>query len=90
MDYFTTTDEIFQYEMGEASRSNSFQAIKIGNDSDLQCNSYRSNSTIIIIPGGYEGIPQNLLINFIAWLVIVDTSSNCNSINLTKFLNPRL
>jgi len=71
MDYFTTTDEIFQYEMGEASRSNSFQAIKIGNDSDLQCNSYRSNSTIIIIPGGYEGIPQNLLINFIAWLTLI-------------------
>jgi len=41
------------------------------NSSDLQCNFYRTNSTIVIIPGGYEGIPQNLLINFVAWLTLI-------------------
>ena len=42
-------------------------------DNDSHCNYYRpKNSSIpIIIPGGYEGIPQNLLINFVAWMVII-------------------
>ena len=68
MDYFAMSDEMVAptqfYSLSE------LQVTPSGNDSDLQCNSYRSNSTIVIIPGGYEGIPQNLLINFIAWLVI--------------------
>lgn len=40
-------------------------------ENDSHCNYYRpKNSTIlVIIPGGYEGIPQNLLINGCAWAV---------------------
>jgi len=35
------------------------------------CNYYRpkNSSMLVIIPGGYEGIPQNLCINFVAWIV---------------------
>ena len=42
-------------------------------DNTSHCNYYRpKNSTIIvIIPGGYEGIPQNLCINVVAWVVCV-------------------
>lgn len=68
MDYFTTSDEMVAST--QSYSISKLQVIQTGNDSDLQCNSFRSNSTIIIIPGGYEGIPQNLLINFLAWLVI--------------------
>ncbi len=38
-------------------------------DNTSHCNYYRKNSTIIILPVTYEGIPQNLLINFVAWMV---------------------
>ena len=40
-------------------------------NSTLHCNSFRKNSTTpIVINAGYGGIPQNLLINFVAWTVI--------------------
>ena len=29
----------------------------------------KNSSMFVIIPGGYEGIPQNLCINFVAWIV---------------------
>ena len=40
-------------------------------DNDSHCNYYRpkNSSIVILIPGGYEGIPQNLCINFVAWIV---------------------
>ncbi|XP_046651573.1 calcium permeable stress-gated cation channel 1-like isoform X3 [Daphnia pulicaria] len=37
------------------------------------CNYYRpkNSSMLVIIPGGYEGIPQNLCINFVAWICLI-------------------
>lgn len=48
-------------------------------DNDSHCNFYRpkNSSMIVIIPGGYEGIPQNLLINVVAWVVSIIT--NCST-----------
>lgn len=42
-------------------------------DNDSHCNYYRpkNSSHLVIIPGGYEGIPQNLTINVIAWIVSI-------------------
>ena len=36
---------------------------------DLKCNQYIVENKTHIIYGGYEGIPENLLINFIGWIV---------------------
>lgn len=41
-----------------------------GNDS-LKCNYYHDNDKVHIIYDGYEGIPENLLINVIVWLVLL-------------------
>ncbi|XP_059351979.1 calcium permeable stress-gated cation channel 1-like isoform X3 [Daphnia carinata] len=42
-------------------------------DNDSHCNYYRpkNSSHLVIIPGGYEGIPQNLTINVIAWICLI-------------------
>lgn len=47
-----------------------YAAARTDNDTHY-CYSFRpQNSSIpVIIPGGFEGIPQNLLINIIAWMV---------------------
>lgn len=43
----------------------------VRSDNYSHCNSWRpkNSSIVVIIPGGYEGIPQNLTINFVAWIV---------------------
>lgn len=53
-----------------------YAAARTDNDTHY-CYSFRpQNSSIpVIIPGGFEGIPQNLLINIIAWMVKKKTHS---------------
>lgn len=36
---------------------------------DLKCNQYEVQNETHILYGGYEGIPEFLLINFIGWIV---------------------
>ncbi|XP_076068118.1 transmembrane protein 63 isoform X3 [Oratosquilla oratoria] len=39
---------------------------------DENCNQYLGkNRTNILFNGGYEGIPENLLINFIGWIILI-------------------
>lgn len=39
------------------------------NISDLKCNQYVVHNKTFNVIDGYEGIPQNLLINFVGWIV---------------------
>jgi hypothetical protein len=73
MDNYSTTTEAmlgqsFFSRAFEFSNKATFLRVDTNNS---HCNEVRpKNSTIVvIIPGGYEGIPQNLLINFVAWMV---------------------
>ena len=34
-----------------------------------KCNEFQTNNNTVVFIEGYEGIPDNLLINFIVWLV---------------------
>lgn len=51
-------------------------AVPIGPDQNIKCDRYYTtkNGSHHFIYGGYEGIPENLLINVIVWLVSVMTS----------------
>ena len=43
-----------------------------GNSSStIKCNQYIIHNKTHIFYGGYEGIPENLLINFIGWVVSI-------------------
>lgn len=59
---------------------------------DLKCNQYMIKNKTHFIYGGYEGIPENLLINFLGWLVstfyFIDLISNfakCHFFGLRYF-----
>ena len=46
-----------------------FPSIDQNPDDSLKCNQYILNNKTHLIDGRYEGIPENLFINFLCWLV---------------------
>lgn len=47
------------------------QMLDVGSNDSLKCNQYMYNNKTYIVPGGYEGIPDNLVINFIGWICLL-------------------
>ncbi|RXG55260.1 CSC1-like protein 1 [Armadillidium vulgare] len=52
-------------------RDNVTYVTPLDQNEDLKCNQYISKNKTHFIYGGYEGIPENLLINFIGWIVLL-------------------
>lgn len=46
-------------------------AVNNGTPSDIRCNTYSKGNNTFIIYDGYMGIPQNLFINTVAWVLLI-------------------
>ena len=72
-DSFLPNDNQLPEIIPDTSKIPATVASSLGGIHDLKCNQYIKENRTHIIYGGYEGIPENLLINFIGWIVSIYT-----------------